>query len=111
MIPAKEAVILWNCAVRGVAPSDDVLVLPLSESASTMLYDCSAGAVGASWCTGDDARDYPDGLFGHVIFNAPEPLPRSTVFAWLEQFAKIDECEWARQMLAEMVRQNTTNAA
>lgn len=110
LIPAKEAVILWN-RVRGTLnASDDVVVVRFPENNETAeVYDCSVGAVSVGWCHAGDPLDWPEGWFAQVVFNAPDPMPRATVAAWLQQFGKIEECGWARQMLAAMVIQDRRN--
>ena len=102
-IAARDAVIEWNETPNGL-PSDDVSVRRLGESQIAVeIYDCSAGADTAGWCESGDPRDTPAGLFASKMFNAPSPLPRPVIRAWLEQLSKIAECHWARVMLAEMV--------
>lgn len=99
LIPAKEAVILWNRVSGSLSASDDVVVIRFPENQQTAsLCGCSVGAVTRGWCEGDDPLDWPEGWFVQVVFNAPDPMPRATVAAWVQQFAKIQECGWARRM-------------
>jgi hypothetical protein len=110
LIPEKRAMVVWNTIGTGVQPSDDVVVHEYRDAKMTLgTHDCSAGACGAGWCEADHPRDNPAGLFASIIFDAPAPASRPVIRAWLEQFAKIDSCEWARQMLMQMVEFDRRN--
>ena len=104
MIKASRAIIEWNYERGTMRLSEDVLVRDKDEApAATEIYDCSAGADTAGWCISDDPRDNPAGVFAAILFRSFHPSPtRSALRAWLDEFSKIEECEWARQMTRQM---------
>lgn len=103
-IPARYAEIFWNDdpARPGRAGGDQVLVLDHRRSdritADPKHLRCSAGAMQADWTTGSHALDQPAGVF--AAYWLRRDASPDAIRAALVQFSQIEECEWARQMLA-----------
>jgi hypothetical protein len=74
----------------------------LSETAREKLFPSSAGACVADWMTGEDPRSSPEGLFVQMALQGF--VDNLTMLAALEEFAKIDQAEWARTMSAALRR-------
>lgn len=102
-IAEHRAMVVWNTIGHSLNPSGDVVVHDKADARRfAETHRSSMGACCAGWCTGSHPRDTPAGLFASIVLNAPDPVSRTVLQAWLEQFGKIDTCEWARLMLAEM---------
>jgi hypothetical protein len=72
----------------------------MSETLREKLYPSSAGACVADWMTGEDPRSSPEGLFVQMALQGF--ADNLTMLAALEEFAKIDQAEWARTMAAAL---------
>lgn len=103
-IPARYAEVFWNDDPGRLdrAGGTEVLVLdarrPDRRSGDPGQLFCSAGAMSADWTTGSHALDQPAGLFASVWLR--RDASPDAIRAALVQFAQIEECDWARQMLA-----------
>ena len=103
-IPARYAEIFWNDdPVRpNRAGGPEVLVLdrrrPDRASADPKHLRCSTGAMSVEWTTGTHALDQPAGVF--ATYWLRRDASPDAIRAALVQFGQIEECEWARQMLA-----------
>lgn len=73
-----------------------------AQRALTIDMDCDAGNSCADWCDGTDLRSTPAGVFGGMLLDGGFASPDEMVKA-LRQFAKIEQCEWAREVLASYV--------
>ncbi len=101
-IPAEHAGIIWRG--RGAGGVFDVTVFDAREGIPFDDYQGSGGCRYAAWMNLDHWMTFgsmalltPAGAFGCLIdygFRSPEDL-RLTV----EQFARIEECHWARAMM------------
>lgn len=101
LIPAKHARIFWNDdpSRSNRAGGTDVLVLDKRASYGDPSHlSCSAGAFGSEWMVGRHALDRPAGVFASVwLRRGASP---DAIRAALVQFAHIEGCGWANQMLA-----------
>lgn len=107
LIPAKYADIFWNDdpALSHRAAGPEVLILdrspgqpPRSRATDPTHLSCSNGAMISGWMQEDHPLRNPAGVFAHNWLakgSSPE-----AVRAALREFAKIKECQWAREMLA-----------
>jgi hypothetical protein len=102
MIPVAKAQVEWADNKKGRVT--EVLVFdrsdPPHEESRYDLLDNSGGACSADWVTGEDPRSSPEGIFIemlHVGFVSPDAMLQA-----LEEFGKIETCEWARTMAAAL---------
>lgn len=106
LIPAKHADIFWNDEPgRHGAGGEEVLVVdsspgqPVRVRETDLIHlDNSHGSMVMGWCEDDHPMHSPIGIFTRnwlVEGSKPE-----SVRAALREFAKIEEADWARQMLA-----------
>ena len=112
MIKAKDAHIFWDelMVERGELnkPTARVLVTdtlegPHNDPGSPHRYAKSWGAHANGWCTDDHPLSSPEGVFALCLFGAgTQPAPLPVFKAWLGEFSKIEECGWARKMLAAL---------
>lgn len=105
-IAAKDAVILWaedrDTLYPTAAASVTVKGSPLIRDAKT--YPNSLGAICMGWCEDDHPLSNPEGVFAHQLFWS-EMLGgdvNKALRPWLTEYSKIEECEWARKMLAAL---------
>lgn len=103
-IPAKFAEIFWNGDV-GAAPRELVVVDRRTRFTKGRLmpgrsfdeYGMSLGAMEADWLLKeDDPTNTPEGVFAYLYLD--QTPDRTTIKSGLKEFAKIQECEWARRM-------------
>lgn len=101
-IPAKEAIILWSTG-DGVTPTDVVAVVRRGDwrIEDGRNYPSSLGAICSGWCEDGHPLSSPEGVFAAQILAGP--TSPQVITAWLEEFATIEECEWARAMIAALL--------
>ncbi len=92
LIKARDAKIYWNCSHTGRVY--DVRVRDRYDPAEERT--CSSGAVWASWMHGKSMP--PEAVFGELLLRYGFTTLEEARIALL-QFAKIDNCAWARAML------------
>lgn len=102
-IPAKSAVIFWNDDPKkpNRVGGSEVLVARFEDTRrddNPRHLSCSAGADSEGWMTSGHAIDNPAGRFASVWLR--RDASPDAIRAALVQFAQIEECEWAREMLA-----------
>lgn len=101
LIPAEHARIFWNDdpSRPNRAGGTEVLVLDKRHSHEDPRHlSCSAGAFGREWMVGSHALDRPAGVFASVWLR--RDASPDAIRAALVQFAHIEGCDWAGQMLA-----------
>ncbi len=104
-IPAKHAEIFWNQAEPIGLATDMVVVdrrlrFPLGQKLASITMDQyrnSRGAMEADWCGGEDPQASPEGVFAAYWLDRCQD--RAAIKQALVEFAKIEECAWARTML------------
>lgn len=98
MIPENQAKILWR-----QPPGErvqDVAVIPKRQPETpyqARRLHASSGAICSDWCDGTDDRMTTAGIFGLML---RADFEDGVFEKALSEFAKIEEAEWARQMLA-----------
>lgn len=113
MIPAKHAEFFWREDERGALV--DLLVLDRRERRARGFppvpkarFPNSGGACNTEWMTGNDdgllpaALRTPEGFFVAQVIDRPAADYRTRV-AVMGAFAEIEECAWARRMLAALI--------
>ena len=111
LIPAAQADIFWNDEPGNErAAGSEVLILDRSQRfdpnavfPGLAVSDpehllCSTGAMSSGWMEDDHPLSNPAGVFAHNWIakgSSPEALMSA-----LREFAKIEECSWAREMVA-----------
>lgn len=114
-IPTDRAGIAWDANPRMPGqPIRDLEVVDLIEvedddkkgigSAASAVWwtsRCTSGAGIAAWNKGNP-RYTPLGKFAEIAFDGELPSGKEFVDL-LGQFAKIEECDWARHMIAALV--------
>lgn len=107
---AHDVMILWNLNSQGEAVDLTVCLRPLDHGFEDKVserfdrwqgrYSNANGNCVADWMRGDP-RATPAALFGWLLIEEKFPNREQTINA-IRQFAKIRECEWARQMVAAL---------
>lgn len=112
LIPAKHADFYWNDDPNNpVTAGVEVLVVdrspgqpPRSRANDPGHLDSSHGAMAAGWMEDGHPLHNPAGLFAYNWLargSSPE-----AILAALRELAKIEECGWAREMLAAIEWRN-----
>lgn len=105
LIPAAHADVYWNDADEALVDGASILVLDSRQIPGSELlkrrvakYSSSAGSHVMGWMADDHPFMRPEGLFINVWVD--RGCTKEAMSEVLEEFAKIEECEWARTMLA-----------
>lgn len=111
LIPAAHVDVYWNDVEDAKAGGSNVLVIDRRELTGSealkrrvATYSSSAGSHMLGWMTGSHPFERPEGLFINVWTD--RGATKETMTETLEQFAKIEECEWARAMQSAFERLN-----
>jgi hypothetical protein len=120
MIPAIHAEVFFNRSEVTLPPEELVVVDRRTRFKGGVVdvknlingyddYNCSLGAHCSGWMVDDDdPNSSPEGIFAsNWIAMNPE---KEAMKMALRQFAKIDECAWARTMLAAVERYEKLHA-
>lgn len=92
LIKARDATIYWRCSHTGRVY--DVRVRDRFNPCEASV--CSSGAFWTGWKHAKGIS--PETLFGEMLVNYGFTTPEEARIALL-QFARIDNCQWARNML------------
>ncbi len=105
LIPAEHVDVYWNAHEDLKSGTFEILVIDRRELSGNeelqreaARYSSSAGCHMDSWLASEHPFLKPEGLFINVWTECG--ADREAMKSALEQFAKIQECEWARTMLA-----------
>lgn len=105
-IPIEHAGICWDLTrSRESKPRDDLHVLDLREARKSGTEEhriwkaagSTLGACIADWKNGNNARHTPLGIIAEMAYDGTLPKGQS-LDRILQQFAKIEGCDWALQM-------------
>lgn len=116
-IPVKHAEFFWNAEFRQ-APSKLVVVdersriIPGSDGIRDQgpyeHLSSSLGAHSGSWMDEGSPNGTPEGIFASLWLD--RSADRASIKAGLKQLSKIEECAWARRMLAALEKLDVERA-
>lgn len=98
LVPAATATFVWDTDDRSRVTQVEVRSGPLSQDD----FENSAGAIGLGWMEGDP-RLRPAGIFAWMLADGGFD-GRDGLASALRAFGQVEECQWARDMLAALAR-------